>query len=98
MTGGLEPRRRDDGKELFYPSDQSRNAKLIAVPIEWAPPPAAGTPKELFTVPAIAGMDNTNHYVPTADGQRFLTVAVDESSQVQNSITVLANWVSSLKK
>ena len=98
-AGGLEPQWRGDGKELFYLSSQSQDAKLMAVPLKWTSVPEAGTPQELFSMPTgNLGVDNTNHYSVTADGQRFLVQdSTADGSQRPESITVLVNWLAAQK-
>ena len=57
----------------------------------------AGIPKELFDVPVDAGVVRRNHYVATADGQRFLFVTRTKSVDAAPFI-VVQNWQAALKK
>jgi hypothetical protein len=89
--GGLEPRWRRDGKELFY---QALDGTLMAAEM-----PAdqsrleASTPRALFN-PGISGPVN---YVVTSDGQRFLLIIGGEA-EGSSPITVVLNWDATLKK
>ena len=87
--GGVQPRWRPDGKELFYidPANQ-----LMAVPVDFSTaPPSIGTPSPLFKaqwgqLPHHPGMST---YSVSRDGQRFL---VDVLRETVGPITVLLNW------
>ncbi len=82
--GGISPRWRKDGRELFY---QSRGA-VMAVTVDGA---SAGKPTELFPAPGIQA-----DWSVSADGQRFL-VAVP-SRQSAPAFTVVVNWQATLKR
>jgi serine/threonine protein kinase/Tol biopolymer transport system component len=69
-NGGVEPRWRRDGKELFY---LSLERKLMAVEVKSAPTFESGAPKELFQTPIVGAVrasalcfTMTSH--PTATG------------------------------
>jgi serine/threonine protein kinase/Tol biopolymer transport system component len=95
--GGVQPRWRGDGKELFY---LSSDRKLIAVPVKDGSVPDGGVATALFDV----------HFVPrgsrepwafyqydvTGDGQRFLINVPPERATIP--ITVVLNWTAGLKK
>jgi Tol biopolymer transport system component len=91
--GGLEPRWRKDGKELFYLSGR----ELMAVDITTLPTFKPGVPHVLFEAPIRAGNSTiSRHYAVTADGQKFL---INASREAQGSaITVVMNWATALKK
>jgi len=90
-SGGVDPRWRSDGKELFY---RALDQKLMAVEIQVAASFQAGIPRPLFpgrTQPGTA----RNKYLSTADGQRFLFVApLGRESMVPT--TVVLNWSAEL--
>jgi serine/threonine protein kinase len=96
-AGGVEPRWRGDGKEVFFVAlDQS----LMAVPVMTGPTVQAGVPVRLFQT----GMRGTlmssyvrNQYVSTADGQRFLIDHLPRGRAPSSSITVMVNWVATLR-
>ena len=96
--GGVQPRWRRDGKELFYLSPAR---KLMAVPIQAGSTLEVGAPQALFDVPFSpigtgSGVWARYGYDATADGQRFLVNAPLESATVP--ITVVLNWTAGLKK
>jgi Tol biopolymer transport system component len=85
-AGGLEPRWRGDGRELFYatPGDQ-----LMAVTLEQADGKIkVGDPTSLFH----AGVMNPYFadYDVTRDGQRFLVITRAEGSR--GSLKIVLNW------
>lgn len=83
-SGGSQPAWRQDGRELFY---RSQDDKVMAVPIqpgqEGLEP---GKPQPLFSV-----LNATGPMAVTKDGQRVLVVTRDPASD-HGSITVLTNW------
>jgi Tol biopolymer transport system component len=84
--GGLEPRWRGDGRELFYMSGPT----LMAVEVKSAAQSfEAGTPTPLFEarLPFAGGR---NRYVVTRDGQRFLFAVLTEQSHQPIRVTVNA--------
>ena len=92
--GGVMPRWRGDGKELFYIGLDDR---LTAVPIRLASDVQAaetGTPVPLFTTRVGGALQHTDinpHYVVAPDGQRFLMNTVVEDAST-SPITVILNW------
>jgi len=92
--GGVMPRWRRDGKELFYIGLDDR---LTAVPIRLAPDGQAveaGSPIPLFTTRVGRALQQTDinpHYVVAPDGQRFLMNTVVEDANT-SPITVILNW------
>jgi hypothetical protein len=86
-AGGLQPRWRRDGRELFYVSGSTLMAvdvRTDGVSFE------AGIPKVLFEVP-LAQRALRNRFVATRDGQRFLiNTAVAHTSE---PINVRVNWL-----
>jgi serine/threonine protein kinase len=88
--GGLEPRWRRDGKELFY---RARDGTLMAADV-----PAdhsrfeSGTPRALFN----PGTSAPVNYVATRDGQRFLLI-IGGDAEDSAPITVVLNWKAPLE-
>jgi Tol biopolymer transport system component len=81
IAGGLNPKWRGDGRELFYRTTSG----LMVAAIQPSPHGIrAGTPRELFTA-QIFGYD------VTADGQRFLVVPRSLVQQAQ-ALTVVSHW------
>jgi serine/threonine protein kinase len=97
--GGVEPRWRADGKELFYISTDS---EMMAVAVSTNPTFTATAPKVLFHVPSSRGGSLTlvTRYDVTADGQKFLVNALPSQGAGKNvtPITVVFNWQAGLKK
>ena len=98
--GGLQPRWRRDGKELFYVGP---NGILMATPIVSSSGGLEpGVPKTLFehavlAVDRPASSSPAYSYDVTADGERFLLAVASNGSEVQ-AITVVVNWASGLRK
>jgi Tol biopolymer transport system component len=91
--GGVEPRWRRDGKELFYFS----GPKLMAVPVTLRPTFAAGMPVALFEAPIQTGYTADSHRWQLApDGKRFLLLANVGKDQAQ-PLDVAVNWLALLK-
>lgn len=94
--GGLEPRWRRDGTELFY---LSREGKMMAVPVTTGASFAAGTAMALFQThrrQPISSQDVFSYDV-SADGQKFLVATkVDEGNSAPLSVHL--NWVSEIEK
>ena len=91
--GGIRPKWRGDGKELFYISPEG---KLMAVEIKAGSTFEPGVPKPLFDV-ATARVLPTTPYDVSSDGQRFLF----NSGRVDarpSSLAVVLNWTSDLKQ
>jgi eukaryotic-like serine/threonine-protein kinase len=87
-AGGSQPRWRQDGKELFYVSEDQ---KLMAAPIQLSNASIeAGMPKALFEG-APETIPETFLYQPTSDGQRFL-VNVPSNEGASPRLTVMLNW------
>ena len=89
--GGIQPRWRADGRELYYISGDSR---IMAVPIRLPSGSGSlevGTPAALFPVRLADAANQQYGYSVDASGQRFL-VSVDASQPSTQPITVLQNW------
>jgi Tol biopolymer transport system component len=94
-AGGVEPRWRADGRELYY---VALDGKLMAVEVTTGQVFQAGVPKALFQTP-VAHPEFGVIGVPdaTADGKRFLfEVPADQTAQPP--FIVVQNWQSGLKK
>ena len=92
-AGGLQPRWRRDGKELFY---ISTDQKLMAVPVKSGDGFEAGAPQPLFEIDPLYGPLQRFAYKPTADGQRFSFYRL--SVGPRPPINVVLNWQEALKK
>jgi eukaryotic-like serine/threonine-protein kinase len=90
--GGILPRWRRDGKELFYTS-LSESAELMAVEVSTSPAFSAGIPKTLFQFPA-----GPPAWDLTGDGQKFIRASTLEATTSSSPIIVVLNWTAGLKK
>ena len=91
-NGGVQPKWRNDGKEIFY---LSADRRLMSIEVRSLSPLILGEPRPLFstgiTGPIAVAPSSNNHYAVTRDGQRFF---VNTSIDQQNiaPITVVVNW------
>jgi Tol biopolymer transport system component len=89
-AGGDEPEWRGDGKELFFLTGNTLSAVDIKVDSKAAAKSVnIGVPRALFDVSIPPG-NLRNHYVPTADGQKFLVVSQTEKQSA--SFDTIVNW------
>jgi Tol biopolymer transport system component len=97
--GGVAPRWRADGKELFY---ISLDSKMMAVEVNTRPAFKAGIPKTLFHAPIWGGASFrvATRYDVTADGNKFLinSLLINSGAPAASPITVVLNWTALLKK
>jgi Tol biopolymer transport system component len=103
VAGGVQPRWRRDGQELFFVAP---DARLMAVPIRLASDThalEAGAPTALFPVQlasggniAASGFIARAQYAVAADGRFLMNVAADDA--VTSPITIVQNWTAALKK
>jgi eukaryotic-like serine/threonine-protein kinase len=96
-AGGLAPRWRRDGRELFYLEPGNR---FMAVSVRSGTGFEAGDPVPLFRSPWPVGFTLRAWYAAydvSADGQRFLVNAVVEDA-ASTPINVVLNWTAGLKK
>jgi Tol biopolymer transport system component len=86
--GGAQPRWRRDGKELYYVAPDNT---IMAVAIDTRSGTVrAGTPQPLFTANINQAATLRNQYAPSADGQRFLVLALVNRNLLP--IVVVSNW------
>jgi Tol biopolymer transport system component len=88
--GGVQPRWRRDGRELFFVSADST---MMAVEIDASAAFTPGNPTALFEAPIWGGgsVDNVTRYDVSADGSRFLINAELKESR-PTPITFVINW------
>jgi eukaryotic-like serine/threonine-protein kinase len=90
--GGDLPAWRKDGRELYF-LDPSHN--LVAVDVSaFVNSIKLGIPHALFRLP---GLNDSWHFVPTADGQKFV-VDVVNTRESPEPFTLVQNWTADLKK
>jgi Tol biopolymer transport system component len=92
--GGVWPRWRGDGRELFYVTTDAPR-KLMAVEVKTRASFEAGLPRPLFDVPATSAL--AGWFAVSADGQRFLfsTLVPEEGT---TPIALVHNWPALLEK
>ena len=97
VNGGVEPKWRDDGKELFY---LAPDRGLMAVSVRTGVTVEPGPPTRLFQT-LMSNVPNggytRNQYVVGAKGQRFL-INQTTGNAYPAPITVLVNWTARLRK
>jgi Tol biopolymer transport system component len=85
--GGIQPKWRRDGKELFY---LTFDGTIVAVPLTLGALPEVGTPQRLFDSRIDSTTGFTWHqYDVSPDGQRFL---VNTPETLVSPLTVIVNW------
>jgi serine/threonine protein kinase/Tol biopolymer transport system component len=102
-TGGIDPRWRRDGQELFYVAP---DGKLMAVPIQVTADShilSPGTPIALFPTRFANGANITlgpllskAQYAVARDGRFLMNVAAEDTTP--SPITLVLNWATVLKK
>jgi hypothetical protein len=102
--GGLQPRWRRDGREVYYIAPDQ---KLMAVAIHGetgrgdsaleVSQPAALFPTQIYRAGAYVTSDKQQYDV-TADGQRFLINTPAEGAASSAPLTVVLNWTAALKQ
>jgi len=90
--GGVQPRWRREGGELYYLSVDRR---MMAVDVRTGSAPDIGVPHALFQAPVPRDLNERNHYDVTPDGQRFLLVTTSEANRVP-PLTVVLHWEADL--
>jgi Tol biopolymer transport system component len=93
-SGGVTPRWRRDGRELFY---LAPDRKIMSVEVRAGAAFEFSAAKPLFDAPIdIVASASANRYDVSADGQRFLIGAPAETTSPA-PITVVVNWLAGLK-
>jgi Tol biopolymer transport system component len=102
-AGGMQPRWRRDGRELFYIAPDTR---LMAVTLRLVPDGhlfEAGAPVALFPTRlaaggniATAGFSARTQYAVAPDGRFLMNIAAGDA--VASPITVVLNWTAGLKR
>jgi serine/threonine protein kinase len=93
--GGIDPRWRQDGSELFYLSSDHHlmAAPVRAVGVNFE----TGVPIGLFPIQAFSAAVIRDQYAVSADGKRFL-VSRRPGDAAADPITVVVNWRAGLKR
>ena len=91
--GGVFPRWRRDGRELFY---QNRDGVIMAVPIKLSPSVEIGTPVPLFQLQL--GLNTFfSAFDVMPDGQSFVTLRRRNAVVNPARVTVVVNWPATLR-
>ena len=92
--GGIQPRWRADGKELFYLTADDR---VMTAEIEAGETFQPGVPHMLFRAPRVNSLLPATlfHYDVSRDGQRFL-IDLDVEESEQSPVTIVLNWQAEL--
>ena len=94
-NGGVQPRWRRDGKELFF---MAPDRKMMAVDVKLEGSVfEAGVPKVLFQTNVVSYPNPRNAYDVSADGQRFVIITPPEQNTL-TAINVVTNWNAGLKR
>lgn len=87
--GGVQPRWRGDGRELFYLDPEGQ---MMSVPLPTGDPRQARPPAALFRT-LLQPSSANDQFAPAADGQRFIVRRpMGELGTDQAPVTVLVNW------
>jgi dipeptidyl aminopeptidase/acylaminoacyl peptidase len=89
--GGIQPRWRGDGRELFFMDLQG---KMWAVTVQRGSPPKVGVPRKLFDT-GLAPDPTVNQYAVTQDGLKFLVL--EPRKGFLETYSVVLNWPATLK-
>jgi eukaryotic-like serine/threonine-protein kinase len=91
--GGLWPKWRRDGRELFFVDVNQR--RLMVADIHSGPAFAASVARPLFAAPML--QEQTGMFDVTADGQRFLVTKQAPDADT-GRIALVLNWMTTLKR
>ncbi len=91
-AGGVQPRWRGDGRELFY---LAPDGTLTATTVGAGAVPDIGRPTPLFKSGFVPTY-NFDHFSVTADGERFL-VKVPVAGRNESLLKIVVNWDEMLK-
>lgn len=90
-AGGVQPRWRGDGRELFY---ISTDGEMMSVALERGSPVKIGAPRKLFDTGFVPDA-TINQYAVTPDGLKFLVLQPRKG--YLESYSVILNWPATLK-
>jgi serine/threonine protein kinase/Tol biopolymer transport system component len=92
--GGLQPRWRRDGKELFY---LAADGRMMAVSVaSTGITVRADVPQPLFQTGMMGLYPRLRSYGVSSDGQRFL-ITVSDDPGATASLVVVSNWLAAVK-
>jgi serine/threonine protein kinase/Tol biopolymer transport system component len=95
VGGGVQPRWRRDGKEIFY---LAPDGTMMTVAVRSSGPSSIdfGVPQPLFRTRLTAPSAGWEQFDVSADGQRFIVITPQDQSGGQH-MNLLLNWTSRLK-
>jgi eukaryotic-like serine/threonine-protein kinase len=93
--GGVQPRWRGDGKEIYYLSAVGR--RVMAVPVNAGASLEVGSAMPLFNDTFSTLSFFNREYDVSANGQRFIVLASPADTR-NTPLTVVVNWTARLKK
>ena len=91
LAGGVQPRWRGDGKELFFIDPQG---KMMSATVERGAAPKIGIPRKLFDT-GLPPDPTVNQYAVTEDGLKFLVL--EPRKGFLETYSVVFNWPATLK-
>ncbi|MEO8097360.1 MAG: protein kinase [Acidobacteriota bacterium] len=92
VGGGRNATWRSDGKEVYFLAIASAGPKIMAVDVQPGPNLTFGTPRELFTEPALLLPGRTQAIYPNAAGTQFLLLLRTGTAPSFPPLTVVTNW------
>jgi eukaryotic-like serine/threonine-protein kinase len=90
-AGGVQPRWRGDGRELFFIDLQGR---MMSVPVQRGSPPQISVPRKLFDTGLVPD-PTINEYAVTEDGLKFLVL--EPRKGFLETYSVVLNWPAAVK-
>jgi Tol biopolymer transport system component len=99
QNGGVRPRWRRDGKEIFFIETGNVNGagRLMAAPVELGTSVRVSASQPIVEVPFVPANANNYPYSVSADGQRILVIqSADDADRL--AMTIVLNWTALLRK
>jgi hypothetical protein len=98
VGGGIAPRWRSDGRELYFVSGRKMMA-VTSEPSGKQGEPVFGAPRELFQEPNLFFVGPSQvEYQPSVSGRQFLVALTVGEAPPTPPLTVVTNWQSAYKK
>jgi eukaryotic-like serine/threonine-protein kinase len=94
-NGGVQPRWRADGRELFY---LRRDGTVMAVEVHTGDTFDIGVARPLFKTDLISSGAGLDQYTVAPHGDKFLIAAARPENNANDNLTVIMNWTAALKK